>query len=280
MRSAHAGIYLANYGTYADPAFVLEVAERGAEVGWEGIFLYDHVVLEEFPTLDPWTTLAAVAGVVREVTFGVLIAVPARRHMGVLAQQSATLQRISGERLIVGLGSGEDQDYEAFGQSVDLRTRAAYVEVALEVLPELWSGNTLSGTYAAAVDGECSAAAVRLNHVRTGPLLARSPRIWLGSGHRNMAAMRRASGADGIFPIHMPWDPATPLSPSEFEELVAEATRHRGSKPLETATTGMSEPRGMHNAARHFVGLDWWLELMTPEVRSPSEVLDRVKAGP
>jgi alkanesulfonate monooxygenase SsuD/methylene tetrahydromethanopterin reductase-like flavin-dependent oxidoreductase (luciferase family) len=279
MGTVRAGIYLANYDTYADPAFVLDVAEQGARAGWEGIFLYDHVVLEEFATLDAWTTLAAVAAVVPDVTIGVLIAVPGRRHIGVLAQQSATLQMISGGRLIVGLGSGEDQDYEAFGQSPDLRTRAAYVELALEVLPQLWSGSTLSGTYAASADGGRSAA-LRLNNVRTGPPLARLPRIWLGGGHRNKAAMRRAAGADGIFPIHVPWDPDTPLSPSEFDGLVAEAAKHRGSKPLETATTGMSEPRAVDSVTRRFVGLDWWLELMTPEVRSPADVLERVTAGP
>jgi alkanesulfonate monooxygenase SsuD/methylene tetrahydromethanopterin reductase-like flavin-dependent oxidoreductase (luciferase family) len=278
--TARAGIYLANYDTYADPLFVHDVAEQAAGAGWEGIFLYDHVVLGEFATLDPWTTLAAVAARVPDLTIGVLTAVPGRRHLGVLAQQSATLQRISRGRLIVGLGAGEDQDYEAFGDSTDMRTRAAYVELALDVLPQLWRGDTLSGRYAASVHPDGPEASVWLDSVRTGPALDCLPRIWLGGGHRNMAVMRRAAKADGIFPIHVPWDPETPLAPDEFAPLVAEARKYRDDRPLETATTGMSNAGAMSGAAIRFGKLDWWLELMTPEVRSPDEVLDRVSAGP
>jgi alkanesulfonate monooxygenase SsuD/methylene tetrahydromethanopterin reductase-like flavin-dependent oxidoreductase (luciferase family) len=281
MEAPQAGIYLANYDTYADPTFIRDVARHGADAGWDGIFLYDHVVLGEFPTIDPWTTLAAVAALVPDVTIGVLVAVPGRRHIGVLAQQAATLQRISSKQLIVGLGSGEDQDYEAFGECTDWRTRAAHVELALDVLPELWAGNTLSGTYSASTRRDRTAtASVQLERVRTGPRLDRPPRIWLGSGHLNTAAMRRAARADGIFPIHMPWDPDRPLMPNELDRLVAEAKKHRGGSSLETATTGMSRARGLNDAARAFDNLDWWLELMTPEVRSPTDVIDRVKAGP
>ncbi len=280
-RRLHAGIYLANYDTYADPAFILDVAQCAGRTGWDGIFLYDHVVLESYATIDSWTTLAAVAVSVPELTVGVLLAIPARRHIGVLAQQAATLHKLAGLRLVVGLGAGEDQDFEAFGASMDLRTRAAHVQLALDLLPQLWAGMPVSGTYgAAARPGDPPAASCELDRVRTGPPMARAPRIWLGGGHRNSSAMRRASQAEGIFPIRVPWDPERPLAPDQYSQLVAEAKRHRGSKPLETATTGMSAPGAMHSVAGAFEELDWWLELMTPEVRSPSDVLQRVGAGP
>jgi alkanesulfonate monooxygenase SsuD/methylene tetrahydromethanopterin reductase-like flavin-dependent oxidoreductase (luciferase family) len=281
MRRPRAGIYLANYDSYADPGFVVDVARRGEEAGWDGVFLYDHVVLEEHPTIDAWTTLAAVAASVPRITIGVLIAVPGRRHIGVLAQQAATLHRLSGGRLIVGLGLGEDQDYDAFADAKDLSTRAAFVELALDVLPQLWTGDTVSGTYrASAHPGGEARASCQLDRVRTGPKLRDTPRIWLGSGDGNRAAPRRAAKADGVFPIHLPWDPERPVSPDEFARFVSAVGQSRGDKPLETATTGMSKPRAMRSVAGSFDRLDWWLELMTPEVRSPSDVLERVIAGP
>ena len=280
-RRLHVGVYLANYDTYADPAFILEVAQCAATTGWDGIFLYDHVVLESYPTIDSWTTLAAVAASVPALTIGVLLAIPARRHLGVLAQQAATLHKIAGERLVIGLGTGEDQDFEAFGASIDLKTRAAYVQLALELLPQLWAGQTVSGSYrASAHPDDPATASCQLDGVRTGPPLARSPRVWLGGSHRNDAAMRRASQADGIFPIYVPWDPQRPLAPAEFARLVAVAKKHRGSRPLETATTGISPAGAMRRAAGAFDELDWWLELMTPELRSRAAVLERVSAGP
>lgn len=280
-RRLHAGVYLANYDTYADPAFILEVAQCAARTGWDGIFLYDHVVLESHPTIDSWTTLAAVAASAPELTVGVLLAIPARRHIGVLAQQAATLHKLAGERLVIGLGSGEDQDFQAFGASIDLKTRAAYVQLALDILPQLWAGKTVSGSYRASAHPDDPAIAVcDLDRVRTGPPLARAPRIWLGGSHRNAAAMRRAAQADGIFPIYVPWDPQRPLAPAEFARLVAQAKRHRDSKPLETATTGISPTGAMRSVADAFEELDWWLELMTPELRTRSDVLQRVSAGP
>jgi alkanesulfonate monooxygenase SsuD/methylene tetrahydromethanopterin reductase-like flavin-dependent oxidoreductase (luciferase family) len=174
-----AGVYIANYGEYADPGFTLEVADAAQRAGWHGVFMYDHLVIGEGPSIDPWTTLAGIASRCSGMVLGVMVAVPGRRDLGVLAQQTSTLQRLSDERGIVGLGLGVDDDFHAFGKHVSLGERVAWVELALELLPRFRRGDVVTGRFdAQAGKNQRATAEIRLDPARTGPELGRLPELW------------------------------------------------------------------------------------------------------
>jgi alkanesulfonate monooxygenase SsuD/methylene tetrahydromethanopterin reductase-like flavin-dependent oxidoreductase (luciferase family) len=122
--------------------------------GFDGVWLYDHLagsVHGQPRVLECWTVLAAVAAVVPRITVGPMVLNVANRDPGVLAVMAATLQEVSGGRLLLGLGAGGGRDTPyaseqlAFGRQVasDAGRRAA-VEAAVATLHSVWSG-TVAG---------------------------------------------------------------------------------------------------------------------------------------
>jgi alkanesulfonate monooxygenase SsuD/methylene tetrahydromethanopterin reductase-like flavin-dependent oxidoreductase (luciferase family) len=86
-----------------------DAASAAVESGFGGIWTYDHVdgrVYDATDVLEGWTVLSALAAVVPEVMLGPLVLNVANRRPGVLAAMSATLQDVSGGRLLLGLGAG------------------------------------------------------------------------------------------------------------------------------------------------------------------------------
>ncbi|MDQ1411955.1 MAG: hypothetical protein QOE07_543, partial [Acidimicrobiaceae bacterium] len=77
--------------------------------GFDGVWLYDHLagsVHGQSRVLECWTALTAIAAVVPRVAVGPMVLNVANRDPGVLAVMAATLQEVSGGRLLLGLGAG------------------------------------------------------------------------------------------------------------------------------------------------------------------------------
>jgi alkanesulfonate monooxygenase SsuD/methylene tetrahydromethanopterin reductase-like flavin-dependent oxidoreductase (luciferase family) len=86
-----------------------DAATAAADAGFDGIWTYDHLdghVFGAHDVLECWTVLSGLAAVVPEVILGPLVLNVANRHPGVLATMAATLQGVSGGRLLLGLGAG------------------------------------------------------------------------------------------------------------------------------------------------------------------------------
>jgi alkanesulfonate monooxygenase SsuD/methylene tetrahydromethanopterin reductase-like flavin-dependent oxidoreductase (luciferase family) len=99
--------------------------------------------LTSVPTLDPLLTLAAAATTTSKVKLGVAVLLPALRQPLVLAREVATLDRLSGGRLLVGVGFGSNPDlFPRFGLSPERRLRR-YLD-CLELMERLWSGDPVS----------------------------------------------------------------------------------------------------------------------------------------
>ncbi len=123
------------WGEYLDLA-------RGAEsAGYDSIWVGDHLIydLPDGSTRGPyeaWTTLAAIAAVTERVEIGPLVASTGFHAPAMLAKQAATVDAISGGRLIVGLGAGWNRrEFDAFGFPYD--RRVSRFEEALSIIVPL-----------------------------------------------------------------------------------------------------------------------------------------------
>ena len=96
------------------------LADHVEQTGWDGIWLADHFMPNAEDTSAPmpesWTTLAALAAVIPRLRLGHLVAGNTYRHPAILAKMAATVDHISGGRVILGLGSGwQENEHRAYG---------------------------------------------------------------------------------------------------------------------------------------------------------------------
>jgi alkanesulfonate monooxygenase SsuD/methylene tetrahydromethanopterin reductase-like flavin-dependent oxidoreductase (luciferase family) len=119
-------------------------------VGLGGIWLYDHLagsVHRASRVLECWTTLTAIAVAVPRISVGSMVLNVANRDPGTLAVMAATLQEVSGGRLLLGLGAGGGTDTPyaaeqlALGRSVPAAPlRRRWVEDAVTRVRGVWTG--------------------------------------------------------------------------------------------------------------------------------------------
>jgi alkanesulfonate monooxygenase SsuD/methylene tetrahydromethanopterin reductase-like flavin-dependent oxidoreductase (luciferase family) len=121
------------------------------EAGFDGLWTWDHLRDPDDgggPGVpEAWTVLTALAEVTRRVMLGPLVLNVANRHPGVLANMAATLQTVSGGRLLLGLGAGGSRrtpyaaEQVAIGQTVEPdAVRAQRVVDAIALMRRLWAG--------------------------------------------------------------------------------------------------------------------------------------------
>ena len=129
-------------------AQVRDAVSAAVDAGFAGIWTPDHLdgrVFGATHVLECWTTLTAIAVSTRNVKVGPLVLNVANRHPGVLATMAATLQDISGGRLLLGLGAGGGAgaayriEQEAIGRTVPTDpVRRSQVETCVEEMRRLW----------------------------------------------------------------------------------------------------------------------------------------------
>src|SRR6476659_7240921 len=131
--------------TFAETREYATIAEQS---GLDSIWVFDHLLFRFPPEPDEgpheaWTTLAALAPVVPRVELGALVLCSSFRPAGVLAKMAATLDDLSGGRLVLGIGSGwHEPEYDAFGLPFEPRV-SAFAE-DLEVIARLLRSETVS----------------------------------------------------------------------------------------------------------------------------------------
>ncbi len=131
----------------------MRAAALAAEAaGFDGLWTWDHLRDPDDDGTGPgvpeaWTVLTALAEVTRRVMLGPLVLNVANRHPGVLANMAATLQTVSGGRLLLGLGAGGSRrtpyavEQAAIGQGVERdAVRAQRVVDAIALIRTLWAG--------------------------------------------------------------------------------------------------------------------------------------------
>jgi alkanesulfonate monooxygenase SsuD/methylene tetrahydromethanopterin reductase-like flavin-dependent oxidoreductase (luciferase family) len=160
---------------------------------------------------------------------GALVTPIPRRRPHQLARETATLDRLSGGRLVFGAGLGSDRtgefDPERFGEEGDARERARALDAGLERLVAYWHGEF-------------------------EPRPAHRVPIWLAAHWPNRRPVRRAARYDGVFPIDLP-------GPEALTELAAEVRALRpGGGPFDLVVTN---PAGTDPAPWEAAGATWCL---------------------
>src|SRR5438105_730765 len=143
------GLSIPNFGEYADPRLMLDIARDAEAAGWDGLFLWDHMLWtypEPQPVADCWTLLSAIAAATERIKLGPMITPVARYMPWRLAREAATVDHLSGGRLVLGVGIGGDWfgDYSAFDQPADHKSHADMLDEGLQVIVGLWSGEPFS----------------------------------------------------------------------------------------------------------------------------------------
>jgi alkanesulfonate monooxygenase SsuD/methylene tetrahydromethanopterin reductase-like flavin-dependent oxidoreductase (luciferase family) len=200
----------------------------------------------------------------------------ARRHPWKLARETATLDHLSGGRLVlaVGLGYPPDAEFAHFGEDPDARVRAEKLDEGLDILAGLWRGKSFS------FEGK---------HYHVGksvflPAAVQKPRIpiWVGGIWPKKAPFRRAARWDGVFPLKA----GGPMRKKDLEEILAYLKTHRtASGPFDvvlTGTTPGNEPARARRIVSPFVdaGLTWWLESLFGRRNSIEAMRARIRQGP
>lgn len=139
------GLMIPNLGPYGDAQTLVDLARDAEAAGWDGFFVWDtfrHAEAAGRPVADAWIALAAIAASTQRIRIGPRVSAPPRHRPWLLAQQAVSLDRLSGGRLILSVGSGDldDQGFSVFGEELDARKRAGMLDESLEIMAGLWSG--------------------------------------------------------------------------------------------------------------------------------------------
>lgn len=243
------GIALPNYGPLASPEILGDLAERAAASGADSVWVSDHLVapagvrsiypydrrpepapgamgvIEHF--YEPLVTLAYLAGRVPGIRLGVSAYVMPYRNPVVTAKQVASLDALSGGRLMLAIGVGWLRE-EFAALDVPFEGRGQRTDEYLEVCKRLWSGN----------DATFEGRTYRLPPVRTGPLPAQRPHppLWI-AGNSPAAIGRAVRVGTGLHLID--------LSPEEVAPLVQQLRAKAAAVGRDAATLAVSLRKGV-----------------------------------
>lgn len=288
MTGMRYSINIPNFGDFADPRVVADLARRTEDAGWDGLFVWDHVTHEKHrhrEIADPWVLLTAAALATRRIRLGTMITPVARRRPAKLAREITTLDRLTGGRMVLGVGLGTplDDEYGSFGEPTDAGVVAERLDEGLRALALLWSGEpvTYRGKH------------VTIDDVAFRPTPVQRPRVpvWVGGIWPNKAPMRRAARWDGAVPILAGGMDAQPPPVDAVTGLVAFLRARRAEaglsgQPFEIVLGGTSPSTAA--AARDVLGpladagATWWDERMPFDDRLDrlDPVLRRAEQGP
>jgi probable F420-dependent oxidoreductase len=208
------GIWLPNCRHLATPAIIRHAAVRAEQLGYDSVWVSDHVVVPRANVgnfgetiFDPLITLGVVAGATSRVRLGTTVLIVPYRQAVVTAKMVSSLDALSGGRVVLGVGAGWVAAESAM-LGVPFAERGPMTDEYLRAMQELWTSPSPSfaGKY------------VRFDdlHFEPRPIQKPHPPIWVG-GH-SRAALRRT------VELGAAWHPIN-RTPEELRAGVAELAR-------------------------------------------------------
>ncbi|MGH9138979.1 MAG: LLM class F420-dependent oxidoreductase [Acidimicrobiales bacterium] len=203
----HFGIIFSNTLGFGEPDGAAALARAAEDAGFESLWTVEHVVVpagyqseypysrdgrmpagEEFDLPDPLVWLTWVAAHTSRIRLGTGVLVLPQRNPAIVAKEVATLDRLSGGRVTLGVGAGWlAEEFAALG--VPFEDRGRRLDAYIEALRSLWTGEaTLENEF------------VRYDRAFSRPTPANGPVPIVIGGHSDAAARRAGRIGDGFFP--------------------------------------------------------------------------------
>ncbi len=180
----HFGVILPNYGEGSSPEGIRRVAETAEELGFDSVWTTEHIVVgpegvDSYGRVyEPLVTLGWIAGWTQRIELGTSVLILPLHNPFRVAKQVATLQELSGRRVMLGVGMGWHRDEFDF-MGVEFEGRGRRGNEAIKVIRALWRGeHAFEGTYWSFHDATSE------------PLPDPPPEIWVGGS--STYAVRRA----------------------------------------------------------------------------------------
>ncbi|MBA2753941.1 MAG: LLM class flavin-dependent oxidoreductase [Chloroflexia bacterium] len=254
-----------------DPRTVAGLAREAEDHGWDAVFTWDGMhtsfVTEVY---DPWVTMAAIAMATERVRIGAMLTPLSRRRPWKVARETATLDILSGGRLVLPVGLGAVDSFGDVGEVTDRRGRAELLDESLAILDGLWSGEpfAFAGKH------------YRLGEMTFLPRPVQRPRvpIWVPGRLGSERSMARVARCDGMI--------LEEVTPGVIREALAYVAEHRRTTtPFDIIAQG-TVPGDDPGAATETIGplaeagATWWVESPWDEPNGPDEVRARIWQGP
>jgi probable F420-dependent oxidoreductase len=216
------GVHLPQYGRAAGADAVTRVAQHAEELGFDDVWVSDHLAIPtdaRYPPAflyEPMITLTWAAAATQRVGLGTSVLVLPYRHPLHLAKELASLDRLSGGRVILGAAAGWlEREFEALG--VPFAERGVRTDEAIDAMRACWGEQPVN----------FHGPTVELVDMKVEPRPERDIPIWVGGA--SPPALRRATErGDGWHGTFMPSTDTAPI----LKEL-------RGQRPDATFTLSM-----------------------------------------
>ena len=284
------------------PGDLLDEVRHADATGWHGVWLADHYMpntADTTPargdTYECWALLPALAAVTERVRIGTLVSPTSVHRPALLAKRAATIDRLSGGRMVLGLGAGwQINEHHAYGFELEPPgKRVSRFEEAIQIVRSMLSqeSTTFHGAYYDITDAPCDPKPVQsplpvlvgTRGPRMLAITARHASEWNTWGTPEQAAVHRAALIETCEQVGR--DPATMrTSVNAFVGLDA-ASRPGGRAALFGSAQELANQVGRYAELGfdEFILPDWDLGPESSErsdkvARIKAEVLDQVKS--
>src|SRR4029077_4953369 len=139
------GVCIPNYGESSSPEALRQVALEAERAGCDSIWTTDHILMPRNSgtpyerIFDSLSTLAYLAGITKRVKLGISSLIIAMRNPVVVAKQLATIDNLSGGRVMLAIGAGwNEKEFAHLGSN--FHNRGKRVDASIRVIRALWRG--------------------------------------------------------------------------------------------------------------------------------------------
>jgi alkanesulfonate monooxygenase SsuD/methylene tetrahydromethanopterin reductase-like flavin-dependent oxidoreductase (luciferase family) len=274
------GITLPNLGLEGGPDIYCDLAVEAEDNGWDGVFVWDCVWSSDWDphrAWDPWVLLSSMASRTSRVRLGTMVTPLSRRRPWKVAAETATLDHLSGGRLVlpVSLGWAPDGAFSKVNEPADRRVRAERLDEALEIVAGLWRGEPFS------FKGEH----FEVDALPLPPCL-QQPRIpvWVVGAWPRRKSMARVLRWDGVIPAV--WSPEYTTWLEPRADQLGEIAAAVGERDVivEGYTSRDHEKATAKVQPFAEAGATWWVEGVWQLLREGAAAVDRMRsriaAGP
>jgi alkanesulfonate monooxygenase SsuD/methylene tetrahydromethanopterin reductase-like flavin-dependent oxidoreductase (luciferase family) len=273
-------VMIMKYGlvlTSGDARAAADLAVDLERTGWDAIF-----VCEPVWGVDAWVSLTACAMVTERLRLGTMLTPPSRMRPWKLASETATLDRLSGGRVILSVGLGApDAGFDSFGEATGRKERAELLDESLEIIDALWRHDLPLRHRGKHYDIDVPAEFPTGN----APSPVQQPRIpiWVVGLWPNERSMSRVAKYDGWIPnVPQPAGPPyRPVTADEVRDATAWLAERAPGRKHDIVVEGDSTSGDNTDFVRAMrdAGATWYIEAMwsSPD---PAAVFERGRRPP